>query len=92
MPPGTPFYPASYYAGKGHEFAVGMQSANVVAEALATTHDVNAAQQAIEDALGPHARAIESVAQHEAGATGWNYLGLDLSPAPLKEVSIGTRD
>ena len=90
VPPGTPFYPASYYAGKGHEFAVGMQSANVVAEALATTHDANAAQQAIEDALGPHARAVESVAQREASSTGWNYLGLDLSPAPLKEVSIGT--
>jgi uncharacterized protein (UPF0210 family) len=89
VPPGTPFYPASYYAGRGHEFAIGLQSANVVAEALGTTHDVKAAQQAIEDALGPHARAVEAVAQRAAGATGWNYLGLDLSPAPLKEISIG---
>jgi uncharacterized protein (UPF0210 family) len=89
VPPGTPFYPASYSAGRGHEFAIGLQSANVVAEALTTTHDVNAAQQAIEDALGPHARAVEAVAQRMAGETGWNYLGLDLSPAPLKEISIG---
>ncbi|MGH9703612.1 MAG: DUF711 family protein [Candidatus Acidiferrales bacterium] len=90
VPPGTPFYPASYYAGSGHEFALGMQSANVIAEALAATaHNASAAQQAIEDALGPHASAVEAVAQREAAATSWNYLGLDLSPAPLKEVSIG---
>lgn len=66
VPPGTPFYPASYYAGKGREFAIGMQSANVLAEALAATaHKANAAQQAIEDALGPHARAVEAVAQRK---------------------------
>ncbi len=89
VPPGTPFYPASYYAGAGHEFAIGLQSANVVAEALGSTRDPNAAQKAIEDALGPHARAIEVVAKRVAVETGWNYLGLDLSPAPLKDVSIG---
>ena len=31
VPSGTPFYPASYFTGQGKEFAIGLESANVVA-------------------------------------------------------------
>jgi uncharacterized protein (UPF0210 family) len=43
----------------------------------------------LEVALGKQALAIESVSRRLEKATGWKYVGLDLSPAPLKEVSIG---
>ena len=89
VPPLTPFYPGSYLTGEGHEFAVALQSANVVAEALASSHNPAAAQKALETALGEHARAIESIAGKIEKQTGWKYEGLDLSPAPLKDVSIG---
>jgi uncharacterized protein len=89
VPPLTPFYPGSYLTGEGHEFAVALQSANVVAEALASSHHPAAAQQALESALGEHARIIESIAGNIEKQTGWQYAGLDLSPAPLMEVSIG---
>ena len=88
VPPGTPFYPASY-AGAERQFGIGLQSAHVVAEALRSTHDPAAAQKAIEAALGRHARAIEAVGKKLAQETGWAYEGIDLSPAPLKDVSIG---
>jgi uncharacterized protein len=89
VPPLTPFYPGSYHTGEGHKFAVALESANVVAEALRSTRDVGAAQQAVETALGAHARTMESIATNIEKETGWKYAGLDLSPAPLKEVSIG---
>jgi uncharacterized protein (UPF0210 family) len=89
VPSGTPFYPASYHTGPGHQFAIGLQSANVVAEALSSTHDPAAAEQALILSLGAHARAIESAGREIAKNTGWDYEGLDLSPAPLKDVSIG---
>ena len=89
VPPLTPFYPGSYLIGEGHEFAVALQSANVVAEALASSHNPAAAQKALETALGDHARAIENIAGNIEKQTGWKYAGLDLSPAPLKDVSIG---
>jgi uncharacterized protein len=89
VPPLTPFYPGSYLTGEGHEFAVALQSANVVAEALGSSHDSAAAQRSLESALGEHARTIESIAGNIEKQTGWKYAGLDLSPAPLKEVSIG---
>ena len=89
VPTETPFYPASYHTGAGHSFAVGLQSANVVAEAFSGTHDPEAARKALADALGAHATALEAVARRIAKETGWRYVGLDLSPAPLKDVSIG---
>jgi uncharacterized protein (UPF0210 family) len=89
VPPGTPFYPASYAGAGSHQFAIGLESANVVAEALGSVRDPEGAEKMIIVALEPHAHAIEAVAQQVAKETGWNYLGIDLSPAPLKEVSIG---
>jgi uncharacterized protein (UPF0210 family) len=89
VPPNTPFYPGSFHLGAGHEFAVALQSANVVAEALSGLHQPVAARGALEVALGKQALAIESVSRRLEKATGWKYVGLDLSPAPLKEVSIG---
>jgi uncharacterized protein (UPF0210 family) len=89
LPPHAPFYPGSYHDDGGGEFAVGMQSANVVAAAFASTSDPAAAGKALETALGEYARKVEEVARHIAATTGWKYMGLDLSPAPLKDVSIG---
>ncbi len=89
VPPYTPFYPGSYHTGEGRHFAVALQSANVVAEAFASSHDLQQARQALATALGTHAQAIEAVAQQVEKETGWKYEGIDLSPAPLKDVSIG---
>ena len=88
VPVETPFYPASYHTGAGQSFAIGLQSANVVAEAFAGAHDPESARRALAEALGAHAQAIEAVGKRVAQETGWRYVGLDLSPAPLKDVSI----
>jgi len=84
----TPFFPAAYHIGPGRQFAIGLESANVVAEALTHQRDAEPARQAVATALGDHARAVERVARSIVVETGWQYLGLDLSPAPLKDVSI----
>jgi uncharacterized protein (UPF0210 family) len=88
LPPHAPFFPASYHDDAGGEFAVGLQSANVVAEAFTSASDPAAAGKALEAALGAHARKVEEIARQIESQTGWKYMGLDLSPAPLKEVSI----
>ncbi|MGH9777718.1 MAG: DUF711 family protein [Candidatus Acidiferrales bacterium] len=89
VPPHTPFFPGAYHTGEGKKFAVALQSANVVAESLASSDDPQKARDALAAALGAHAKAIEAVAQRVAKETGWEYMGVDLSPAPLKDVSIG---
>ncbi len=89
VPPLTPFYPGSYHAGPGRQFAVALQSANVVADVFSAVHDPEKAGPALRDALAEHARAIEAAAQRVEDETRWTYAGIDLSPAPLKELSIG---
>jgi len=89
VPPYTPFYPGSYHRGERRRFAVALESANVVGETLASAKTPDRARAALEVALGEQARAIEAVARRVENETGWEYMGTDLSPAPLKEVSIG---
>src|SRR3984893_7404801 len=90
VPAYTPFYPASYHQGQGHQFAIALESANVVAAAMAVPRDVEATRQALVAELGMHARAVQDLAGKIDQETGWTYMGLDLSPAPLKDVSIGS--
>jgi uncharacterized protein (UPF0210 family) len=88
VPPNTPFYPASF-TGEGHHFAIALQSANVVADVFASTHAPDEAVARLRDSLGYYAQEIEATAKQVDHQTGWKYDGIDLSPAPLKEISIG---
>ena len=87
--PLTPFYPAAYVSGFGHQFAIALESANTVAAVFKDSQDLNAARQKLTDTLGKTAFDIESLAQRIDRDTGWAYVGIDLSPAPAKDVSIG---
>jgi uncharacterized protein len=89
VPSGTPFYPASYYAGTGKQFAIGLESANVVSEVLASTKSPDEAEERLKNILGADAANIEKTALEISAASGWRYGGIDLSPAPMKDVSIG---
>jgi uncharacterized protein len=89
VPDGTPFYPASYLAGEGKRFAIGLQSANVVADAFASTKSPDAAEERMKAALTLYAQQVEKTAEEISQSSGWKYGGIDLSPAPLKEISIG---
>jgi len=90
VPAYAPFYPASYHQGLGHQFAIALESANVVAAVMATQRDSEATRQALIAELGAHARAVQDIASKIDHDTGWTYMGIDLSPAPRKEVSIGS--
>jgi uncharacterized protein len=89
VPPLTPFFPAAYHTGFGHQFAIALQSANVVAAAFRDVPDLATAKQRLTDALAQEAFAIQALAERIDRDMGWSYVGIDLSPAPLKDVSIG---
>jgi len=90
VPAYAPFYPASYHQGLGHQFAIALESANVVAAVMAVQRDQESTRQALISELGMHARAVADIASKLDQETGWTYMGLDLSPAPRKEVSIAS--
>jgi uncharacterized protein (UPF0210 family) len=88
VPSNTPFYPASF-TGQEKHFALALQSANVVADVFGSTHSPDEAETRLRDSLGHYAQEIEATAKQVAQQAGWTYGGIDLSPAPLKEISIG---
>lgn len=88
VPPLTPFFPGSYHTGFGHQFAIALESANTVAAAFQGAPDLATARQRLIDRLGGEARNIEALAGRVDQDTGWTYMGIDLSPAPMKNVSI----
>ncbi len=91
LKPYGPFYPGAWHPGGGsRSFAIGLQSANVVMDVFALEHDPRSAGKALTDALALHDRAVEAAALKAAEGSGWTYAGIDPTPAPGGEVSIGT--
>jgi uncharacterized protein (UPF0210 family) len=88
--PYGPFYPGTYHTGPGKQFSIGFESANVVQAVFARTHgDFQASVTELTRQLTIHARVAESVAAKVAASTGWAFMGVDPTPAPLGDVSIG---
>ncbi|MBS0393564.1 MAG: DUF711 family protein [Proteobacteria bacterium] len=85
-----PFYPSAYHLGKGHQFSLGFESAGVVQEVFgATRGDFAAAVAELTRQLTLHARVGEEVGLQVAASTGWIFAGVDPTPAPLGDASIG---
>src|SRR6476646_9171952 len=91
FPPAVaPFFPVSHTSDAGHGFAIGLESANIVQQVFATAKgDLNSAGEQLTVALGAEARKVEEIAHRVAASTGWKYQGIDLTPVPLKDISIG---
>jgi uncharacterized protein len=89
LKPYGPFYPGAWHPGGPRSFAIGLEAANVVMDVFARQHDPRTAGKALTDALAVHARAVEAAAMKAAAGSGWTYAGIDPTPAPGGEVSIG---
>jgi uncharacterized protein len=87
--PYGPFYPGAYHTGPGKTFAIGLEGAGVVAEVFAQYHEPREAQKQLTAVLARHLRDVEAVATKVAAGSGWAYAGIDPTPAPLGDVSIG---
>lgn len=89
-PPVAPFFPVSHTSDAGHGFAIGLESANLVQQVFAGAKgDLNSAGEQLTSALTLQARKVEEIGHRVAASTGWKYQGIDLTPVPLKEISIG---
>ena len=88
--PYGPFFPGSFHAGTGHQFSVGLEAANVVQAALAVhPGDIEAGEKALAADLSRYDVECEQIAREIEKRSGWTYAGLDPTPAPAGEISIG---
>jgi uncharacterized protein (UPF0210 family) len=91
LKPLSPFYPGAYHTGAGRQFAIGYEGAGVVAEVFARDKgNAEAATSDLTTALTKHATVAEGIGNKVATETGWSFVGVDPTPAPLGDVSIGT--
>jgi hypothetical protein len=91
FPPAVaPFFPVSHTSDAGHGFAIGLESANIVQQVFASAKgDLNSIGDQLTAALGQQAKKVEEIARGIATSTSWKYQGIDLTPVPLKDISIG---
>jgi uncharacterized protein (UPF0210 family) len=90
LKPYGPFYPGTYHTGAGKQFSIGFEGANVVQEVFARTHgDFDGSVAELTKQLTIHAKVAEAVGTQVAASTGWSFMGVDPTPAPLGDVSIG---
>lgn len=90
LKPLGPFFPASYHTGAGKQFAIGFEGANVVQQVFAK--DKGHPDAAIADltrGLTVYSEVADRIGKQVAAETGWTYVGVDPTPAPLGDVSIG---
>ena len=94
-PPGTPFFPAAWHAG-APAFSIGLESPNLLMAALREVAGENAgeidreqARRAMIDRLNAALEPIDGIARKIAMEADRRYLGIDTSPAPGLDASIG---
>jgi uncharacterized protein len=90
LKPLGPFYPGAYHTGAGKQFSLGFEGANIVQQVFGATHgDFDASVAELTKQLTIHAKVGEEVGNAVAATSGWAFMGVDPTPAPLGDASIG---
>jgi uncharacterized protein (UPF0210 family) len=90
LKPLGPFYPGAYHTGAGKQFSLGFEGANIVQGVFDAAHgDFDASVAELTRQLTIHAQVGEEVGNKVAASSGWTFAGVDPTPAPLGDVSIG---
>src|SRR5215831_19766366 len=87
-PPGTPFFPVAYHRGPA-AFSIGLETPPLLLEAFKDAKDVPDAQVKLFTLLEAELKPVEKLAFEISRAESREYFGIDASPAPSKDASIG---
>ena len=88
VPAGTPFFPVAWHDGP-MSLAVGCETPRLLLSALADTTTGDTPDARMRAALDRELPPVAALAKAAAEAEGWHYSGLDPSPAPGPDSSIG---
>ncbi len=85
-PAGIPFFPAAFHKGK-NSFAIGLEYPNLITKVFEKS-DWENAESNLKSELDKQFKPIEVLAK-TIQSSDWHYDGIDTSPAPGLEASIG---
>ena len=88
VPSGTPFFPCGWFS-EPETFSIGLESPVLLDELLSEASDPAAARGALAAGLDAALGEVERAAIEIGRETGWRFLGIDTSPAPGLDASIG---
>jgi uncharacterized protein len=88
IPAGTPFFPVGYHGGEP-ALSVGCETPNLVREAFVGAPDPSIARDRLRDLLSDEFAPLEKLCESLAAESRRRYLGIDSSPAPGTDNSIG---
>ncbi len=87
-PPGTPFFPAAWHQGEP-SFAIGLETPPLLLLAAKSRPENVPVARHIAAAMDTALMPVQLQAEKIASRTGRRYLGIDTSPAPGPDASIG---
>ena len=85
---GTPFFPVAYHQGPV-AFSIGLESPGLLQDAFAQSQSIEDAKAKLKTLLESELGPVEKLALGIARNEHRQYLGIDTSPAPSKDASIG---
>jgi uncharacterized protein (UPF0210 family) len=88
IPAGTPFFPVAWHNGPD-SIALGLEAAGLVEEAWALKPDINVAEGEVKKVFDRALKPVEAIAAQVARTEARAWLGIDSSPAPGMDRSIG---
>ncbi len=86
-PPNIPFFPAAYHSGP-KSFGIGLESPNLLTEVFKKSTWANAKEN-LKKKMETSFTPIQVMALKISETSGWAYDGIDTSPAPGLDASIG---
>jgi uncharacterized protein (UPF0210 family) len=89
IPSETPFFPGAFHNKKDNSFSIGTESARLVMKVFAEAKDISGARKELFESFEKEYRLIEKIGLKIQEQTGWPYEGVDTSPAPMRNISIG---
>ena len=85
---GTPFFPVAFHQGPA-AFSIGLESPGLLQEAFQQSANVEEAKAKLKTLLESELGPVEKLALDIARTERREYMGIDTSPAPSKDASIG---
>ena len=90
VPPNGPFFPSSNHDGAGRQFSVGWEAGTFVEEVfVGANRDMQVARELLAKGFEQQAHVVDGIATQVERDSGWKYMGLDPTPVPNTDSSIG---
>ena len=91
VPPGSPFFPASYHSGGKPAFAFATEAASLAVQAFKDQGNLTEGIKSLVSEIKKHTIALEKAGLEIERKTGAKFLGIDFSLAPFPDdfSSIG---